>query len=95
MHVRTGDRLYSLIRMTSVESTYNLIPEKSQGGHKMVTHPCGDHSRLCLTWLFRVSALALRNQLSNEDQHHIVFDSGCLQCIDFQHIDFHTSYSSM
>ena len=37
------------------ESAQNLTPEKltRKTQHEMVTHPCGDHTRLCLTTAFK------------------------------------------
>ena len=46
-----------------VESAQNWTLERSLGRrrarHITVTHLCGDHTCSCLTWLLRVSALAL------------------------------------
>ena len=48
--------VYCLIQRTFVESAQNLTREKSEVGrkaeHETVTHPFGDHARLCLTLAF-------------------------------------------
>ena len=62
--------LYSLSWRTFAEPAQNLTLEKSWGGckvqHILVTNLCGDHVWLCLTWLSRMSALALCHWLSLE-----------------------------
>ena len=41
---------FSLLQKTFIVCTCNLTVEKSHGGRKMVTHPCGDHDQSCSTF---------------------------------------------